>query len=332
MKNNKKVIVAMSGGVDSSVATILLKEEGYSVAGVFMKFWSGGSGLENRCCSSESETRARLVAKKLDIPFYVLNFKKEFKDKVVNYFSKEQRAGLTSNPCVVCNKEIKFGLLFKKFPIGKNDFIATGHYVKLKNGKLCIAKDKDKDQSYFLWKLNQKILKKTLFPIGEYTKKEIRLIAKKHGLSVWNSAESQDVCFKVDFNKKPGKILDIKGNVIGQHQGLWFYTIGQRRGIGLAGGPYYVLRKDIKKNILIVTKKEKDLFSKELRFKQANWIFEKPNFPLKVKAKIRYHQEASLAILYKDKVVFSKPQRAITSGQSVVFYKDEEVLGGAVIM
>jgi len=328
----KTVIVAMSGGVDSSVAAVLLKKKGYNVIGVFMRFWSSGSCFENRCCSSESETRARLVAKKLNIPFYVLNLKKEFKDKIVDYFLKEQKAGLTPNPCVVCNKEIKFNFLFKKFPIGKNDFIATGHYVILKKGRLYVAKDKSKDQSYFLWKLNQKILKKALFPIGGYTKKEIRLIAKKYGLSVWNSAESQDICFKVNFGKKPGPIINTEGNVIGEHEGLWFYTIGQRKGISLAGGPYYVLKKDVKNNALIVTKKEKDLFLKELKFKQANWIFKKTGFPLKIKAKIRYHHKASPAVLHKNKVVFSKPQRAVTAGQSVVFYRGEELLGGGIIM
>lgn len=330
-KDSKNVLVAMSGGVDSSVAALLLKKKGYNVSGVFMKLWPEGSCSESKCCSSEGETRARLVAKQLNIHFYVLNFEKEFKNKIVDYFLKEQKAGLTPNPCVVCNKEIKFNLLFKKFPIEENDFIATGHYVRLKRGKLYFAKDKDKDQSYFLWSLNQEILKKSLFPNGDYTKKQVRAIAKKHGLSVWDSAESQDICFKVKLDKKPGEVIDTKGNVVGEHKGLWYYTIGQRKGIGLAGGPYYVLKKDTKKNRLIVTKKEKDLFSKELRFKKANWIFKKPSFPLKIKAKIRYRHKPSLAVLRKDRVVFSKPQRASTPGQSVVFYLKDELLGGGVI-
>ena len=190
---------------------------------------------------------------------------------------------------------------------------------------------KTKDQSYFLWRLNQKILRKALFPNGDYTKKEIRAIAKKHGLSVWDSAESQDICFKVKMNKKSGKIIDAKGNIIGEHEGLWFYTIGQRKGMGLAGGPYYVLRKDVKKNNLIVTKQEKDLLSKEFRFKQANWVFEKPKTPLKIKTKIRYLHKPSLAVLHSNKVVFSRPQRAVTPGQSVVFYRGQELLGGGVI-
>ncbi len=329
--NKKSVIVAMSGGVDSSVAALLLKEKGYNVRGVFMNLWSGDS-LPGACCSSELETKARLVAKKLNIPFYVLNLKKEFKDKVIDYFLKEQKAGLTPNPCVVCNKEIKFNLLFKKFPIEKNDYMATGHYVRLKKGRLYTAKDKSKDQSYFLWKLGQNILKKAIFPNGDHAKKEIRLIAKKNGLVIWNSVESQDVCFKIKLNKNPGKIIDTKGNIVGKHEGLWFYTIGQRKGMGLAGGPYYILKKDNKKNSLIVTKQEKDLFSKELKFKQANWVFKKPKFPLGVKAKIRYLHKPGSAVLYSNKVVFSKPQRAVTPGQSVVFYKGQELLGGGVIV
>jgi tRNA-uridine 2-sulfurtransferase len=328
----KTVIVAMSGGVDSSVAAFLLKKNGFRVLGVFMKFWSSDPNLENVCCSSESETRARLVAKKLGIPFYVLNFKKQFKEKVVDYFTKEQKSGFTPNPCVVCNKEIKFNLLFRKFPLSGADFMATGHYVKLKNNRIYIAKDKEKDQSYFLWKLNRKIIKKALFPVGDFNKKEIRAMAKKQGLAVWDLKESQDVCFKVNLGRKPGKIIDTQGNAVGRHKGLWFYTIGQRKGINLPGGPYYVLRKDVKNNFLIVTKKERDLFSKELKFKQVNWIFKKPDFPLKIRAKIRYHQKASPAVLHGNKVVFSRPQRAVTPGQSVVFYKNQELLGGGVII
>jgi len=335
----KKVLVAMSGGVDSSVAAALLKKRGYNVVGIFMKFWSG-SGSENRCCSSESEVRARLVAKQLNIPFYVLNFEKEFKNKIVDYFLKEEKAGLTPNPCVVCNKEIKFGLLFKKFPMGANDFIATGHYVKTKEGRLYASKDKSKDQSYFLWKLDRKILSKSLFPVGDYTKVEIRKMAKKLNLPTATIPDSQEVCFiekttkeflKKHLKTKPGKIV-FKGDTIGKHEGLWLYTIGQRRGIGLAGGPYYVLNKDMKKNLLIVTKDEKDLFSKEVNFKDVNW-FKEVKFPLRVKAKIRYSHKASAAVIDKrGHLVFVKPQKAITSGQSVVFYKRDELIGGGVII
>ncbi|MBU2545124.1 tRNA 2-thiouridine(34) synthase MnmA, partial [Patescibacteria group bacterium] len=263
-EKRKKVIVAMSGGVDSSVAAALLKKEGFDVVGVFMRFWGDG-----KCCTPESEKRARLVCEKLGIPFYVFNFQKEFKKKVVDYFSKQEKSGLTANPCVVCNKEIKFGLLFKKALSLDADYIATGHYAIYKDGRLYKGKDKDKDQSYFLWKLNQKVLKHVLFPVGNYTKPEIVKLAKKFKLPVSGIKESQDICFKVEFNKNPGEIIDTNKKIVGEHQGLWFYTIGQRKGIGLAGGPYYVLSKDVKKNILIVTKKEKDLYKKELLVKNV---------------------------------------------------------------
>lgn len=332
-KRNKKVIVAMSGGVDSSVAVALLKKEGFNVAGVFMKFWGTG-----KCCTPESEKRARLVCEKLGIPFYVFNFQKEFKKKVVDYFSKQEKAGLTPNPCVVCNKEIKFGLLFKKALSLDADYIATGHYAIYKNGKLYKGKDKDKDQSYFLWKLNQKVLKHVLFPVGDYTKPEIVKLAKKFKLPVSGLKESQDICFKVDFNKKPGPIVLCSGTnygvnkIIGQHNGLWFYTIGQRKGIGLAGGPYYVLSKDMKKNILVVTKKEKDLYKKELSVKNINWVSEKPELPVKVMVKIRYRHKPALAKFDGKKITFNKPQRAITPGQSAVFYHSQELIGGGIII
>lgn len=356
---NKRVIVAMSGGIDSSVAAALLKnglacpELGRrDVVGVFMKFWGpkNKSGcVKNRCCSTESETRARLVAKKLGIPFYVFNFEKEFKKKVVDYFLKDSKLGLTPNPCVVCNKEIKFGLLFKKLNALKADYIATGHYARLRRGKLLKAKDENKDQSYFLWKLDQKILKKTLFPIGDYTKPEIKELAKKFKLSFEGVAESQEICFVqtniIDFLKKHlktklGLIITRPGLVLGRHQGLWFYTIGQRKGIGLAGGPFYVLDKDIKKNILIVTNNEKDLLKKELVVKNLNWVSGKaPKFPLKAMVGIRYKHKPAPALLIRDKIRFSKPQKAVTPGQSAVFYlpngkadKKDELLGGGIIV
>lgn len=333
-EKKKKVIVAMSGGVDSSVAAALLKKGGFDVVGVFMKFWGDG-----KCCTPESEKRARLVCEKLGIPFYVFNFQNEFKKKVVDYFSKQEKAGLTSNPCVVCNKEIKFGLLFKKALSLNADYIATGHYVRLENGKLLKGKDRDKDQSYFLWKLNKKILKHVLFPVGNYTKPEIVKLAKKFKLPVSGLKESQDICFKIEFKKKLGKIIDTSGKIVGEHQGLWFYTLGQRKGIGLAGGPYYVLNKNMKKNVLIVTKKEKDLYKKEMSVKSINWITEKPKLPIKVRVKIRYQHKPALAEFDGKKVIFNKPQKAITPGQSAVFYlpagkagKGQQLIAGGIII
>jgi len=385
-KVNKKVVVAMSGGIDSSVAAALLKRAGpapeqarygvnFDVIGVFMKFWSeprSGSTLiyadsnadlrryENRCCSSEAEARARKVAKILKIPFYVLNFEKEFKKRIVDYFLKEHKAGRTPNPCVVCNKEIKFGLLLEKALKLNADFVATGHYARIKKRfvnsreirySLISAKDKEKDQSYFLWMLNQKQLKRILFPVGDLTRKEVKNLAKKFKLPVLKARKSVEICFiqttindflKRYLKQKPGPIVEkshygVK-KIIGQHRGLWFYTIGQRKGIGLSGGPYYVLDKDLKKNFLIVTKNERNLYKKELVAKNVNWISGRaPKLPLKVQAKIRYrHQPASTTLTYNLKpktyhLKFNKPQRAITPGQSVVFYKGEELLGGGII-
>jgi tRNA-specific 2-thiouridylase len=354
-KNTQKIIVAMSGGVDSSVAAALLKGAGFDVIGVFMKFWSepGKNGLVgawNRCCSPEAEKRARQVAANLNIPFYIFNFEKEFKKRIVDYFLKEYKAGLTPNPCIVCNKEIKFGLLLEKALVLNADYVATGHYARLQKKKdgthLLKGKDKEKDQSYFLCQLNQKQLKHILFPIGNYTKAQVRKLAKKFKLPVSKTPESQEVCFIQttinDFlaryiKQKSGKIVDTKGKILGYHQGLTFYTIGQRKGIKLPGGPFYVLDKNLKKNILIVTRNKKDLFKKELVAKKVNWISgKKPKLPLKIKAKIRYRHKPSLATIHKIqntkyKILFSSPQRAVTPGQSVVFYQGQELLGGGII-
>ena len=358
----KKVICAMSGGMDSSVAAAFLKRTGFDVIGVFMKFWAPQSNGLHR----EAEVRARKVAKILRIPFYVFNFEKEFKKRIVDYFLAGYKKGITPNPCILCNKEMKFGLLLRKALKLDADFIVTGHYAriiqndksKIKNYKLLRAKDKDRDQSYFLWMLDQKQLGKILFPIGDYTRKEVENLAKKFRLPVLKAKKSVEICFiktatndflKRYLKQKPGSIIDTERKVIGEHFGLWFYTIGQRKGIKLFGGPYYVLDKDLKRNLLIVTKNEKDLFKKELICKNVNWISGKtPKFPLKIKAKIRYRSELTPAIItYKFKnlstykLTFIRPQRAITPGQSVVFYspaeastkagKGHEVLGGGII-
>jgi tRNA-specific 2-thiouridylase len=350
-KKKLKVIVAMSGGVDSSVAAALLKKQGFDVIGVFMKFWFSPAAVKaatnwNRCCSLEAEARARSVARVLDIPFYVFNFEKEFKKKVVDSFLKEYRAGHTPNPCVVCNKEIKFGLLLQKALALDADYIATGHYVNLKNGKLSRAKDENKDQSYFLWQLSQDQLKRVLFPLGNYEKPKVRKLAKAFKLPVAETPESQEICFvpgdindflKDYFKPKKGKIVDVDGKVLGEHQGLIFYTLGQRKGIGLSQGPYFVKKKDFKNNNLIVTKDERDLSSKELTATDVNWLSGKePKLPSKIKTKIRYRAKLVPAVIHKlntknYKLVFSQPQRAITPGQSVVFYKGNEVLGGGII-
>jgi len=359
----KKIIVAMSGGVDSSVAAALLKKQGFQVLGVHMRLWK-----EKK--DDIAEKRAKRIARILGIPFFVLDLQKEFKKRVVKCFLEELKTGTTPNPCVVCNKEIKFGLLLEEALKMKADFIATGHYVQLSQQaqiyKLLKAKDKEKDQSYFLWELGQKELKNVLFPIGNYTKGEVKTLARKFKLPVLKARKSVEICFvktstnnflKKYLKEKPDKIVDANGKILGKHSGLWFYTIGQRKGLGLAGGPafakasayakatadksagkpYYVLDKDPKRNLLIVTKNEKDLYKKELTCKNINWISGKtPKLPLKIKAKIRYRHNSASATIYKlktknYKLIFDRPQKAITPGQSVVFYQKNEVLGGGII-
>ena len=356
-KNNKiKVVVAMSGGVDSSVSAALLKQAGFDVIGIMMKFWKDGVSSDNRCCSVESEKLARLVAKKIGIPFYVLNVEKEFKEKVVDYFLKDYKKGNTPNPCVVCNKEIKFGFLINKALSLGADFIATGHYARIKNGKLMKGADKEKDQSYFLWQLNQKQLSHVLFPVGGYTKPEVRKMAKKFNLPSAETPESQEVCFIQDttnnflkkyLKTKPGNVIDVAGNILGKHNGLWFYTIGQRRGLEIQQGPWFVVGKDFKRNVLIVSKNKKDLNKKELEAFEINWIAPQ-KLPINAEVKIRYKSNLAKAKImslaggriFSDrkktgqarvKIVFQKSQKAITPGQSAVFYKGENLLGGGVI-
>jgi len=328
----------MSGGVDSSVAAALIKESGAETIGVFMRIYP--DSLKG------SEKKARNIAQILNIPFFVLDFRKEFKKEIINYFLKEYKEGRTPNPCALCNKEIKFGILLKQVKKMKAEFLATGHYARVRAQKLLKAKDKDKDQTYFLWQLEQKKLKHILFPVGGYTKKQVKDLAKEFKLPVLDILESQEVCFIKntcnDFllkhlKKNLGDIIDTKGKIIGKHNGLWFYTIGQRKGINISGKrPLYVLRKDIKKNILIVTESKKDLESKELIVKDINWVSGKaPKLPLSIMAKVRYRTCSSRAKIIKDakyKVVFNKPQRAITPGQSIVFYKGKELLGGGIIL
>jgi len=364
LRRGKKIAVAMSGGVDSSVAAALLKKEGYDVIGVFMQFWfpKGEEYGENRCCSLESWNEAKEVATILSIPIHKLNVGKEFKSTVVDEFLKSYQAGRTPNPCVNCNKFIKFDLLWKKVrAVWDVDYLATGHYSRLKPEfsisnfqfsnkrtitKLLRGKDSNKDQSYFLYNLNQKVLPHLLFPVGEYAKPEVRRLAKRFGLPVHNKRDSQEICFvgrsHYDFLKrylklKSGDIVDLAGKKLGQHQGLSLYTIGQRTGLGLAGGPWYVSGFDRRKNQLIVTRDQKNsaIFCKELVAKKLNWIGEAPKLPLKCQCQIRYRSKAVLCTVSKlkagVKVTFSRKQRAIAPGQSVVFYKGQEVLGGGVI-
>jgi tRNA-specific 2-thiouridylase len=362
VKNNysrqaKKVFVAMSGGVDSSVAALLLKKQGYEVIGVFMKFWydadSRGYG-ENRCCSLEARRDAMRVCAKLNIPFLTWDFQKEFKKAVVDDFIKGYKKGITPNPCIVCNKEIKLGLFLKRALKMGADYVATGHYVRLRklkigNWKLEIARDRAKDQSYFLWTLTQQQLKHCLFPIGEYIKDEVRALAKKYKLPV-TPKESQEVCFVKDadlrgflktwIHANKGDIIELKtGKKIGEHQGVYFYTIGQRAPVS-GIGPYYVVAKNLKKNQLLVSKNDSpEFYCQGIELEDVNWISGQAPQSLSVWVRTRYHQplvKANLIITKKNlssmRVIFNKPQKIPAPGQSAVFYsKKGELLGGGII-
>ncbi|MBI2446530.1 MAG: tRNA 2-thiouridine(34) synthase MnmA [Parcubacteria group bacterium] len=390
MNKRKKIFCAMSGGVDSSVAALLLKQNGYDVVGVYMKgwSWSGPDASVGVNCAEEDATDARRVAGVLGIPFYVFDFENKIKKAVVDYMVSEYAAGRTPNPDVMCNREIKFGLFLKKTLELGADYIATGHYTRLQrefpisksqfsNCKLKIAKDLNKDQSYFLWTLTQGQLKHCLFPIGDYTKPQVRAIAKKYKLPTAEKPDSQGVCFVGEINvagflkeklgKNPGPIKNLNGKIIGTHDGTVFYTIGQRRGIGIKGSLpgeqgkiYYVAAKDLKTNIIFVAEgKDENLFANKLMVKNINWISGKlPKLPLNCLARIRYRQPLQEArimnyesgiknktIIYNSKFViqFKEPQRAVTPGQSAVFYSlrsgpsfakasdGKEMLGGGII-
>ncbi|MEF8847371.1 MAG: tRNA 2-thiouridine(34) synthase MnmA [Candidatus Paceibacterota bacterium] len=340
--HSEKVLVAMSGGVDSSVTATLLKRAGFDVAGAFMKLWRPGDNFKQ----DKNEEKAKEIADSLDIPFYSFNFGEEFKAEVVDYFLKEYRQGRTPNPCVVCNNEIKFGLFLKQASDLNVDFIATGHYARLKrNNKVNIyrPKDKSKDQTYFLWQLDQNKLDKVLFPLGNFEREEVERMADSLNLPD-RAQESHEVCFipneiKDFLNKhldeKPGKIISEDGEELGEHEGAYLFTLGQRKGLGLSNGPWYVLEKNVKENKIVVTKERENLKKKELIADEINWISGKPDLPMKVITKIRYNSSGVKAELKEQdnklKVTFNESQWAIAPGQSVVFYSGDQLLGGGVI-
>jgi len=354
--NKKKVLVAMSGGVDSSVAAKILVDQGYEVAGIFLHFWKDeklGDKADNRCCSLESLRDAKMVAAKIGIPLHTLDFSKAFKEEVVDNFLDEYASGRTPNPCVVCNKKIKTGGLLKYARKLGFDYLATGHYLKIKEKRgeysLYKAKDSLKDQSYFLYTFSQNQLKHLLFPLGGYVKPEVRELAAKFNLEVESKAESQDICFLsgphndflkryLEFKPGPIKLLET-GEEISQHQGLPLYTIGQRRGIEIGGtGPYYVAKFDWDNNILYVVQNwdEDSLYKDSLIVEDINWLSDvEPKFPFKCSAVIRYGHPAVRCVIEKMDgeyyVKFKDVQRAITPGQSIVFYRKDKVLGGGII-
>ena len=351
----------MSGGVDSSVAAALLKKQGCEVIGVFMQFWypsgekyghASSAYEENRCCSLESWHEAQAVAKILNIEIHKVNFGKQFKKTIVDEFLKDFNLLKTPNPCVACNKFIKFDLLLKYArTVFGADYLATGHYVKLiaknKVFELSRPKDLNKDQTYFLYNLKQEQLKHLLFPLADYKKEDIRKIARQLKFKIHDKLDSQEICFvgkshysflKKFLKMKSGKIISDKGKTLGEHQGLPLYTLGQRSGIGLSGGPWYVVGLDKKTNQLIVSQNfsAAKLLSKRVNFKSANWLDGKVKLPLKCTAQIRYRAKAEKCIVKKSGSVyyadFVKPQRAAMPGQSIVFYDGGRLLGGGIIV
>ncbi|MBI2610008.1 tRNA 2-thiouridine(34) synthase MnmA [Candidatus Giovannonibacteria bacterium] len=340
LRGRRKVFVAMSGGVDSSVAALMLKRKGYDVTGAHMICWEG-------CENNQDKQDAMRVAAKLEIPFIVFDFRKEYRHKVYDYMINEYAAGRTPNPDVVCNSEIKFGIFLKRVLEMGADYIATGHYVRGVGDKLRIAKDLNKDQSYFLWKLTPEQISRSLFPIGEYFKREVRQIAKDAGLITAEKKDSQGLCFvgKLDFQeflrevlpKREGAVVNSKGEVLGQHDGAQFFTLGQRHGLKLGGNlrPLYVAEKNLETNTILAAEGSDDpvLYKKEIEVGDLNLV---SDLPEKVLVRIRYRQPLQKAHVHKlstkiYKLFFDLPERGVASGQSAVFYEGENLLGGGII-
>lgn len=340
-----KVLIGMSGGVDSSVAAYLLKERGYDVIGATLILKQNKNEIED----------AKKVADKLGIPHYTFDFSKEFEKEVVDYFTNEYKDGRTPNPCTVCNKKIKWKLMLEKADELGADFIATGHYAKIAklniDGKEVFALEETsngKDQTYALSMLSSNEIGRTIMPLSDYTKDEVREIAKKAGLPTASKSDSMDICFVPDgdyakfltkeksVGEEPGDFVDVNGKVLGRHNGIIHYTVGQRRGLGIsADRSLYVIKID-KENNKVILGYEEDTLKNELVCKNVNWIIQKPKKEIAGKVKIRYNHQGEMATIIPDgdnaKVVFDKPVKSITPGQMAVFYKDGYLIGGGVIL
>ncbi len=351
------IVVGMSGGVDSSMALVLLKEQGWDPVGVSLKYpvWKDEANClrENVCCSAESFRIAENVCRKLGVPYHLYDVSRDFKKEVIDYFLDRLRGQKTPNPCVMCNRFLKFTKLLEWAGRHGIEHVATGHYARVRRNprtrkfELLAGRDKEKDQTYSLSFLSQEQLRHIVLPLGGYTKQEIYQMAEARGFEIFlKRKQSQDFCFvsgsamdpflAKEIGKNEGDVLDETGDRIGKHQGLHFYTVGQRKGLGFSGGPFFVTGSDVRRNVLKVTRHEKDLMSREVVFSPCNFIGGKPKRPLRVKAKIRYRQAAASGKLFpmpgnRAKIVFDKPQRAVTPGQFAVIYRGKVCLGAGEI-